>query len=159
VQLWPCTDPKFFDAVIDDGIPGCLNRPVSTTADGSAVCLITATYSGTDPCPAELCWSDPVGPDGTRAPRIDHDASGDMRVCEVLQLQGAALASCVGALDCADCGAGWCSTVVPELAPSARYCPPNTYYSSFRFVHGADAGPESANDVAIEIVCDSAVSG
>jgi hypothetical protein len=94
VQLWPCVGPDFFGSTFVDCFGArCLSEPLQTIDDGSAVCVVTATYSGTEPCPSDLGWIDPMTAAGVRKPRVDHDASGDSRVCEVQQLQGAALES------------------------------------------------------------------
>jgi hypothetical protein len=122
---------------------------------GAAVCRITATYSGGDPCPTEVGWLDPMGADGVRAPSIAQDGASDTRTCEIQQLDGAALASCQSTLDCSDCIPGWCATQVPDLR-SSKYCGSGQFPWPFRFVQGADAGPESASDLAITIVCDEA---
>lgn len=93
-QLWPCTDPDFFDLAFADCSTRCLTKPIATLASGAAVCLASASYAGIDPCPADRGWLDPIGSNGVRAPRVEHSAAGDTRVCEVRQLDGPALASC-----------------------------------------------------------------
>ena len=154
-QLWPCTDPDFFGMLSGECSSPCLPRPVPTDDGGVAQCVATATYSGTEPCPADFGWLDPMGPNGVRAPRVDHGAAGDQRVCEVRQLEGAALASCRSTLDCADCEPGWCATEVPDLVFS-QDCAPGRFYPPFRFVLGAGAGPDSVPDVSLSVICDEA---
>ncbi|MEP7049006.1 MAG: hypothetical protein ABJB12_01585 [Pseudomonadota bacterium] len=155
-QLWPCDTPQFFEREgVFDSRARCLNRPIAIDATGSAVCLVTATYAGSEPCPAEVGWLDPVGPNSQRTPRVDHGAAGDTRTCEVRQLDGAGLVSCRTALDCADCEPGWCATEVPDLS-SDRFCPAGEHSSPLRFVRGADSGPLSASYVTLNIVCEEA---
>jgi hypothetical protein len=155
-QLWPCDDPQFLvPDFFFDGSARCLTRPIAIGADGSAECLITATYAGNEPCPAELGWLDPMGSNGERAPQVEHGAARDTRTCEVQQLDGAALASCRSSLDCPDCEPGWCATEVPSLI-SDQLCPPGNYFPPFRFVRGADSGPDSASNVTLNFVCDEA---
>jgi hypothetical protein len=96
-----------------------------------------------------------MGPDGVRTARVEHTANGDTRVCEIQQLDGAALTSCQSTLACTDCQPGWCATTVPELV-SDKYCIPGTHYPPFRFVLGASACADPTNAADITIVCDEA---
>ncbi len=68
-------------------------------------------------------------------------------MCEIRQLEGSALASCVSSLDCADCEPGWCATQVPDLLDHCEKAP-----NPFRFVGGADR----AARVTAEIRCEAA---
>jgi len=43
------------------------------------------------------------------------------RACEIPQLEGAALRSCVEDLACSDCTPGFCATRVPELLDNCPY--------------------------------------
>jgi hypothetical protein len=155
-QLWPCADPHFFDVgSLECGPAGarCLARPITISDSGAAVCLVTATYAGSEPCPAELGWLDPMGSNGVRAPQVEHGAAGDTRTCEVQQLDGAALTSCRSSLDCADCVPGWCATDLLQLIPD-QFCPSGNQLAPLRFVGGADSGPQSASNVTLNVVCD-----
>ena len=149
-QRWPCQDPHFLDTPTEDCETQCLAHPIAIDSDGTAECRAMVSFAGDDPCPADLGWLDPLASDGSRAPRVDHDAAGDTRVCEIKQLAGAALDSCRNTLDCTDCEPGWCATLVPAFdhgqCSAGRYLPP------FRLVHGAD----HARPAQVDIVCQEA---
>jgi hypothetical protein len=157
-QLWPCVAPALFTTESSDSVPRCLSRPLAMLANGQAACVASVSYHGTEPCPADHGWLDPVGPNGVRAARVDHSATGDTRVCEVQQLDGAALASCQSSLACTDCQPGWCATTVPELIPD-KDCAPGAHYPPFRFVLGAGTRIDPTQAAEITIVCDEASSG
>ena len=143
-QLWPCTQPDFFDVLDSDCTFTCLPRPIATTDQG-AVCVVTGRFDGTAPCPTDLGWLDPMSASG-RAARVDHTSGGDQRVCEVQQLVGDALTSCQQDLACTDCTPGWCATEVPSLVPANR-CTVGPIFPPFRFVSGANWGPATATGV------------
>lgn len=149
-QAWPCEEPDFFFTRLwSDCSTRCLQRPIAIDA-GTAQCRATATFSGSDPCPRELGWLDPLDAQGDRTPRINGDGLNATRVCEIRQLDGAALEACVNRLDCADCEPGWCATSVPELVPQQR-CTPGSFYPPFRFVLGAG----QAHDAHVTIECNN----
>jgi hypothetical protein len=148
-QAWPCDNPDFFAANLwFDGGPRCLPQPIATEAT-VAQCRAMANYPGSAPCPAELGWLDPLDANGQRTARVDGSGPDAMRVCEIRQLEGAALAACVARLDCADCEPGWCATEVPELL-AQNLCPAGSYYPPFRFVLGA----AQARNAQVTVVCD-----
>jgi len=150
-QAWPCEQPDFFfTRHWSDCSTRCLAQPIAVDA-GTAQCRITASYPGSDPCPAALGWLDPLDAHGTRSPRVDGSGTKATRVCEIRQLEGPALDSCVNQLDCADCEPGWCATKVPELVPQNR-CASGKSYPPWRFVLGADR----AHDAEVSMVCNEA---
>ncbi len=150
-QAWPCADPDFFaTSLVADCVPRCLRQPIAVDA-GMAQCRAMASYPGREPCPTELGWLDPLAASGQRAPLVTGSGAGAMRVCEIRQLEGTALAACVTRLDCAECEPGWCATEVPELLPQ-RACEGNGYYPPFRFVLGA----AQARSALVTIVCNQA---
>jgi len=148
-QAWPCEDPNFFAILWDEVRPRCLARPIAIDAAG-AQCRALARYPGSEPCPTELGWLDPLDANGQRTPHVLGSGDEATRVCEIRQLEGAALASCVSRLDCADCEPGWCATEVPELIPNA--CGAGRYYPPFRFVLGA----AQARTAPVTVVCNEA---
>ncbi|HET7539339.1 MAG TPA: hypothetical protein VFK05_05685 [Polyangiaceae bacterium] len=150
-QAWPCEKPDFFLTQLwSDCSTRCLNRPIAVKA-GTAQCLAMASFRGTEPCPGELGWLDPLDRNGTRLPRVDGSGMDASRVCEIRQLEGPALHACVNRLDCADCEPGWCATKVPELVPQQR-CAAGSFYPPFRFVLGAG----QAHRAQVTIVCNEA---
>jgi hypothetical protein len=52
------------------------------------------------------------------------EATSDYRICELAQLDGAALGSCQNELSCADCTPGFCITNVPELVSDCSHIAP-----------------------------------
>lgn len=157
-QLWPCSAPTLFSTYFSDGSTRCLLRPLAMLASGQVACVASVSYLGTAPCPVDHGWLDPMGSSGVRAPRVDHSANGDTRVCEIQQLDGAALASCQSSLACTDCQPGWCATTVPELVHD-NDCVPGTHYPPFRFVLGGSAPPDPTQGADITIVCDEVSPG
>jgi hypothetical protein len=145
VGHWPCSDETFIPEVHGDCGRGCLSFSPVRDAAGTAACKVLVTMRDDAPCPTEYGWLDPEAPDGERAPRTTRDAEGDHRVCEIRQLTGAALESCVTSLECPDCEPGWCATDVPELIDGCRQAfavddheSSGEHPNRFRFVHGAD---------------------
>lgn len=158
-QRWPCEDPLFFDVpsgVCHSAAPLglCQAHPIAVDDAGVTQCRITASYPGTDPCPTEQGWLDPLAADGSRVSRLDQDGSGEKRVCEVRQLEGAALASCRASLDCSGCEPGWCATEVPELILRSSDCPAGSSPLAFRWVLGAD----QARDATLHFSCNVSAS-
>jgi hypothetical protein len=150
-QAWPCEQPDFFATQLwDDCSTSCLSQPIAVDA-GIAQCRATASYLGSEPCPSQLGWLDPVDAQGKRSPRVDGSGAKATRVCEIRQLEGPALDSCVNRLDCADCEPGWCATKVPELVPQER-CASGKSYPPWRFVLGAG----QAHDAQVSMVCNVA---
>lgn len=117
----------------------CLTWSPRIDADGVAACTATAHVRVDATCDPAYGWLDPVGPGGERASRVEHDAQYDYdyRVCEIRQLTGSALASCIHSLDCPDCEPGWCATEVSELLDQCS----TTYPDPLRFVQGSDNAP------------------
>jgi hypothetical protein len=137
VGHWPCSDESFLRPLIADFTEDCFPWSPRIDADGVAACTATAHVRVDATCDPAYGWLDPLGAGGERAPRVEHDAANDYdyRVCEVRQLTGSALASCVHSLDCPDCEPGWCATEVPELLEDCS----TTHPDQFRFVQGSDS--------------------
>jgi len=150
-QAWPCNGPDFLGTSlwIDCGTR-CLQRPIAIDA-GVAQCRAMASALGSEACPAELGWLDPLDGSGQRTPRVEGSGANATRICEIRQLEGAALTSCITRLDCADCEPGWCATEVPELVPQNR-CAVGSSYPPFRLVLGAG----QARNAQVTIVCNEA---
>jgi hypothetical protein len=144
---WPCSDATFYPAFAADCGGNCLEFAPAVEPDGSARCTITATLYDDEPCNAAFGWLDPLGSDGTRAPRVVNDNGTSRRVCEIRQLDGAALASCVSNLECPDCEPGWCATQVPDLLDQCENGKPN----QFRFVGGADRATWGLGEVRCDV--------
>jgi hypothetical protein len=135
VGHWPCSDETFFPPYVADCFGGnCINFTPVIDPDGSARCTVTAMVENDGPCDPAFGWLDPVGPSGTRAPKVVKEEGVERRVCEIQQLTGAALASCVTSLECEDCEPGWCATQVPDLLDCSEGTP-----NPFRFVGGSDS--------------------
>jgi hypothetical protein len=127
--------------------PACLSHPPVRSSSGSASCRILAQeqlYT----CPTDIGWLDPLDSDGVRRPRTISVNGTSLQVCEIVQLEGAALEACRNDLTCTGCTPGWCWTEVSELASGA--CAPGTVYPAFRFVGGSDQP-----GVTVTIVCDA----
>lgn len=151
-QAWPCEQPDFFYTQFwTDCSTRCLSQPIAVDT-GTAQCRVTASYLGSEPCPSELGWLDPLDAQGKRSPRVDGSGTKATRVCEIRQLEGPALDSCVNRLDCADCEPGWCATKVPELVPQQR-CAAGKAYPPWRFVLGAG----EAHHAQVSMVCNLAL--
>jgi len=153
VGYWPCADESFLRPLTDEGIvEDCYTWSPRIDADGAAACTVTAHARVDATCDPAYGWLDPIGPGGERAPRVEHDAKNDYdyRVCEVRQLTGSALASCINSLDCPDCEPGWCATEVPELLTDCS----TTHPDQFRFVQGSDSGAQGR----VVIRCEAAES-
>ena len=150
-QAWPCKNPDFFGtSSSSDCNQRCLRQPVAIDS-GIAQCRATARYPGSEPCPTELGWLDPLDGRGQRTARVEGSGTNATRVCEIRQLEGPALTSCVTRLDCTNCEPGWCATQVPELVPQSA-CAAGSYYPPFRFVLGAG----QARSAEVSVVCNQA---
>lgn len=90
--------------------PSCMRRPAPLET-GQAACRLFVTLPEPAPCPSEFGWVDAEAR-WSREP----DATG--RVCELSQLDGAALEACRTDLECTGCGAGFCVTEVEALQGS-----------------------------------------
>lgn len=117
-----CVDPlqsfdparKLFDLpLIADCRSRCMDTPIRDELSGAVECrVLVATYHPDD-CAGTPGWTEPTL-DAPKLKQMVQDAPG-FRICEIEQLQGGALDSCVNDLDCADCMPGFCATRVPEL--------------------------------------------
>ncbi|HEX5099092.1 MAG TPA: hypothetical protein VFV94_06305, partial [Polyangiaceae bacterium] len=136
VGYWPCTEESFLRRLSDGYVDDCFMWSPRIDADGVAACTATAHVTADSTCDPAYGWLDPLGPNGQRAPRVERDVANnyDYRVCEIPQLTGSALDSCVHSLDCPDCQPGWCATQVPELLSDCSTVHPN----QFRFVLGSN---------------------
>ena len=93
--------------------PECLSRPVPVE-DGSAVCRLLVELTDDAPCPEDAGWLDPLS-GSTRKPRVVERDGVEHRICEIRQLEAAALEGCRTTADCSGCEAGWCVTERAEL--------------------------------------------
>jgi hypothetical protein len=143
VRWWPCDALSLVVGASDGGCPGG-THPIARWPDGTAQCRVEATLAGTEPCDGALGHLDPLGEDGLRRPLTVVGSLGEdavSRRCEVRQLTGAALASCVHSVDCPDCEPGWCwSERWPELIPPGQGTRAGKAYVGLRYVLGADLG-------------------
>jgi len=150
-QAWPCENPDLLDTnLFSDCTTRCLQQPIAVDA-GIAQCRAVAKYPGSEPCPADFGWLDPLDAAGNRTSRVEGSGSSATRVCEIRQLEGAALTGCVQRLDCAGCEPGWCATEVAELTLQER-CATGSVYPPFRFVLGA----AEAHHAQVTVVCNEA---
>lgn len=101
----------------------CTAYPIAVDPHGRAACRVFARRIDTDACETSRGWMDPEDADGIRRPRFEADERGHpMRVCEIVQHEGARLEACRTELSCADCGSGFCRTEIPELTHPPAYC-------------------------------------
>lgn len=104
-------DPLLVDYV-NDVISQCMSPLPVALGDGQVACRVFAYAEPDLDCPEERGWLDPENDAGERVPTlVNHptDSSvGERRVCEVRQLEGAALASCREEPSCSACEPGWC---------------------------------------------------
>jgi hypothetical protein len=152
VGYWPCSDESFLPPFSAGAVEDCLSWSPRVDEDGVAACTATAHVKVDSTCDPAYGWLDPQGPSGKRAPRFEHDAQYDYdyRVCEIPQLTGSALASCIHSLECPDCEPGWCATEVPELLSDCS----STHPYPFRFVQGSNTAAQGA----VIIRCEAADS-
>ncbi|MEB2313670.1 MAG: hypothetical protein OZ921_10120 [Sorangiineae bacterium] len=138
---WPCgaaeLERELFPALQSCNLPprwACASRPVLVDADGRAEC--TATVATTDPlgCDPARGWLDPLGQDGVRRPRIVDSEGGPARLCEIVELAGAARVACQTDPDCPGCGSGFCGGSTVNRLDA---CGPGARPSGLRFVGGA----------------------
>lgn len=85
----------------------CMPRPVELE-DGRAACRLFVTMPEPRECPVELGWIEAEA-------RWSKEPDAEGRVCEVVQLEGAALEACRSDLQCTGCAPGFCITEVPTL--------------------------------------------
>lgn len=132
----PFPPPTFSDGADD---VRCPRAPVVRDFDGNPRCEISVELDLDATCDADRGWADPVDGSGQRVPRVESRTAGettyDVRVCEVLQLQGAQRESCVNTVACEGCGSGWCGTRVDEVVAPCR----SGVSAGLRFVGGAAA--------------------
>jgi hypothetical protein len=148
VQSDLCVDHDVFDAHwVLDCFPECSDLHPLVDDTGRSRCRVLATTDPA-PCDAGLGWVDPLGSDGVRRPReIDYQGT-PARVCEILELEGAALESCRHDWDCADCGAGYCVT---ELPGTPEVCTGVNALWPIRFTNDA----MTARFAYVDVVCDA----
>ncbi len=144
-----CRGEPFIDRRVDYSCnPGdfpCLGGTPALDSEGRAECRVLAHAYDLEECPRWAGWANPLDGSGKRVPRSRHTEYGEERVCEVLQLEGAALDSCRTDPSCADCDAGFC---FPE-SPRSSGC---TTLADFRFPFGADVAARGR----LEITCNVA---
>ncbi len=137
-ELRRCDDSLFDSGVVCDFVTSCNGGTVRVDEQGQAACRVLAYSDPSLPCPKEAGWSDPLDENGVRASRVEPPPfdwfEGNARVCEVLQLEGAANESCKHNAACSACTPGWC------LLDSHPSCiDPNTWsWAQLRFVSGSN---------------------
>ncbi len=125
----------------------CLPRPPLVSENGSAACRILAFTDSELPCSAELGWVDPISEGARRALTTERNGVTS-RICEVLQLEGAALDSCRSDLACSECQPGWCATNIPDLWTQ---CYQSGVDWPFRYPFGTATG----RGAEFEIICNT----
>lgn len=120
-----------------DCIAYCRQRIPLVDAMGTAQCRVTVLTEGTSPCDAKFGRIDPLSPDGVRRPRMAETLNGDLaRECEVQQLEGEALRSCISEPECTACSPGWCAAGPSVLITGL--CREGFSLWPIRFTGGAD---------------------
>jgi hypothetical protein len=132
----PCEEESFFDDrrldyACDPGDFPCFGGTPVVSSEGRAECRVLAHAYELERCPEWAGWVNPLDASGKRVRRTQNTEYGEVRICEVLQLEGAALDSCRTKESCADCDSGFC---VPEASRSTL-C---TTLADFRFPFGSD---------------------
>lgn len=118
-------DPRhFFDAGYfrDCGARCSDDKPVKDDA-GAVECRVLVAALHVQECDESLGWRET----SLQSDALEQWAKGvtsDFRICEVAQLEGAALSSCQNELSCADCTPGFCITSVPELVSDCSHLAP-----------------------------------
>lgn len=124
----PCDSQESFDRLFaplsgNHFLVPCTERPIALDSDGRADCRVLARSFETAACEASRGWMDPEDADGIRRPRFEGDEGGQpIRVCEIVQHEGARLDACRTELSCPECGSGFCRTQSPELTHPPAYC-------------------------------------
>lgn len=149
LQEWvPFSVPSFFSnssctyypldpSLSSDCFAQCRQRMPLVDATGTAQCRVTVLTEGTSACDAKFGRIDPLSPDGVRRPRMAETLNGDLaRACEVQQLEGEALRSCISEPECTACTPGWCSAGPSVLIPGL--CHEGFAVWPIRFTRGAD---------------------
>jgi hypothetical protein len=127
-------------------------EPVRET-DGSAQCRVHVVTDDVQTCNASRGWIDPLVLDATngkRSPKYETNPDGTKRrICEILQLTGDPLASCLTQLDSAPTSAGWC---YPEPSDACRQgCPSGRVPIAFRFA--GDSSRADATTLRLRYDC------
>lgn len=148
-QINTCEDSLFDDGLTCDLGISCNSGIIARSELGQETCRVLAYADTFEPCPNEVGWHNPLDEHGQRpglfAPEPSESSTGLRRVCEVRQLEGAALESCKNDLACEDCEPGWCFRA-PFAEASWDYAAHDCTelglwdWSQIRFVHGADSG-------------------
>jgi hypothetical protein len=101
---------------------------------GMARCVAEALVD-----PSETCDRPGWRPTTHTERTFEETSFGRRRVCEIRQLEGAALESCVFDYDCADCEPGFCVT---QSTAEGEWCVDSdtTKVGTFRFPFGVDQG-------------------
>lgn len=135
----------------------CTPHPILDAPDGSARCRMAAfVYGDEADCDADRGFRDPIGTDGERSRKTALDPHGrEARLCEVRQLEGAALEACQTTAECDGCGSGFCRWNAGDGSPAPwvdgiEHCPIGSEPARFRFVGGSVAGV----DARFQITCD-----
>ncbi|HVY30139.1 MAG TPA: hypothetical protein VHB79_26460 [Polyangiaceae bacterium] len=118
-------DPRhFFDAgFFQDCSARCGGGQPLKDDTGAVECRVLLAALHVQECDESLGWQET----SLRSDALEQWAEGaatDFRICEVAQLEGAALRSCQNELSCADCTPGFCSTSVPELVSDCAHIAP-----------------------------------
>lgn len=146
---WPCDELHVYEPLHSDCARGrCLPFDPLARDGGGVSCRVTLELPDGQECLPEFGRLDPEGRNGERVPTFVDTAQGGYRICEIRQLEGAALESCRQNLECPDCVPGWCVTTIPELLDP---CESPSFPNPFRFVGGSDLGP-----AYVTIACDKA---
>ena len=152
-QLWGCGDVSVLSyEQADCSSPVPIGSPIAFGDTGNALCEALIRIDPNAECDASRGWADPLNDSGVRTPSTDSTSGTMARVCEVLQLTGAALSACQGDLSCAGCTPGWCLTEVEALTANATLHDENDQPLAPRFVLGSNL-PDGAS--ALTLTCET----
>jgi hypothetical protein len=134
------TPDDLFDPILNAKVGySCWDSKPRWRADGSVDCrihLLTQDLAACDPARGRL---NPLADNGVaRLPRIEFDeALGEVRVCEIRQLEGAALDRCLNHPEQPQYTGGFCHPEPSELCRSLCGDDGQRYPFAFRFVAGS----------------------
>jgi hypothetical protein len=148
-QLWGCGDVSVLSyPQADCSSPIPIGSPIAFGDAGNALCEALIRIDPNSECTTDRGWADPLNDSGVRAPLIDSSSATKARVCEVLQLTGAALSACQNDLSCAACTPGWCLTEIAALTTGATLHDDNEQSLAPRFVLGSNL-PDGASELTL----------
>lgn len=157
----PCSNYLFRPRETTESGGDCQDGALAIRENGQRACRVMGYVDPNSACPSAWGWVDPENGVGVREPTVVFGTpfitDQPFRVCELLQLQGAALASCESDVACDECTPGWCfgdSDLTGDTDWLRKSCASQSkwVWGQMRFVLGAD----TAVSGMVEILCEMA---